>query len=99
MYGAVPTVQGIPIKEVHQMLKHKKMIAIVFAMMLLATLALPGTALAHPGDGNNGCHFGPLNEITPPFDGRGWGEFNSTNAQSEPGAPADRINQREACRS
>ena len=75
----------------------KKIVAIVFAIMLLATLALPATALAHGGE--PGCHFGPLNEITPPFDGRDWGERNSTNAKSVPGARADFVNKREVCRS
>ncbi len=70
----------------------KKIGAIVFTMMLLATLALPATLLAHggpAGDTHTGCHYGRGHE-NPFFNGKAWGEFSSTLAKSEPGNRSDR---------
>ena len=75
----------------------KVIIAMVLAGLLGLATAVP--AFAHPGDSNNGCHFGRAIETTPPFDGRVWGENNSEFAKSEPGARGDAIGKREVCRS
>ena len=65
------------------------------ALAGLLTLATAVPAFAHGGD--SGCHFGRGHQ-TAWFNGSAWGENNSTNAKSEPGARADQIGQRENCR-
>ena len=67
----------------------KKIVAIVlivFLVVLLATLALPGTALAHGSD--EGCHFG-RGHPKPWFDGKLFGFLNSMLAKLGPGVRAD----------
>ena len=73
----------------------KAIIVMVLTLAFAMVTVVP--AFASPGDGNNGCHFGRGHE-NPWFDGKSWGEANSNFAQSEPGARADQIGQREGCR-
>ena len=74
-----------------------KKATLALVMALLVALATVVPAFADPGDGNNGCHFGRGHE-NPWFDGAAWGENNSENAKSSPGARADDIDQRSNCR-
>ncbi len=65
--------------------------------VMIGTAQFPGSIGGSTTAGTNGCAFG-LGHENPWFDGSVWGENNSNNAKSEPGARADQVGKREICR-
>ena len=63
----------------------KKTVAIVFAMMLLATLALPGTASAHPAHQSCKDYGQRISSAAQEFGGVG--DFRSEQARLDDGSP------------